>query len=133
MGSGDLLFLNPEESGLQRAQSVLVDDREIENLITYWQNKSSNVEEERIAPWEDIVPIMNGDSDELVYKAADLVRSEGKASTSWLQRKLRIGFPRAARLMEELEDMGVVGPLEPGSREREILDFPGGENEVDNN
>ena len=64
---------------------------------------------------------MNNDSDKLLLKAAELVRREGRASTSWLQRKLRIGFPRAARLMDNLEEIGVVGPLEPGSREREIL------------
>jgi len=65
--------------------------------------------------------MIGGDSDDLIEKAIALIRKEGKASTSWLQRKLHIGFPRAARLMDELEARGIVGPQEGGGREREII------------
>ena len=54
-------------------------------------------------------------------QAIDVVRSAGKASTSLLQRRLRIGFPRAARLMDELEEMGVIGPAVGSGKEREVL------------
>lgn len=121
MGRGDLLFLDPEGVGLQRAQCVIIDDREIERLIAYWQNKDEDQSRAEAAPWEDLIPGISDDSDDLMDKAIDLIRKEGRASTSWLQRKLRIGFPRAARLMDDLEKMGVVGPSEAGGREREII------------
>jgi S-DNA-T family DNA segregation ATPase FtsK/SpoIIIE len=121
MGKGDLLFIDPEASGPQRAQGVLVDDREIEKIIAYWQNKTSKQSQETFAPWEDLIPVIGGDSDRLIEAAIELIKREGRASTSRLQRKLRIGFPRAARLMDELEERGVVGPSEAGGREREVL------------
>jgi DNA segregation ATPase FtsK/SpoIIIE, S-DNA-T family len=121
MGSGDLLFLDPEASGPQRAQGVLVDDREIEKIISYWQNKVTDQSRESVAPWEDLIPMVGDDSDHLIEAAIELIKKEGRASTSRLQRKLRIGFPRAARLMDELEERGIVGPSESGGREREVL------------
>lgn len=133
MGRGDMLFLDPETAVLKRAQSVLVDDREIENIIGYWKTLTEEeTEEPEAAPWEGLVPTLNDDSDDLIGAAIKLVRQEGKASTSRLQRKLRIGFPRAARLMDELEDRGIVGPAESGGREREVLleDEPENEDEV---
>lgn len=124
MGRGDLLFLDPEEMGLQRAQCVIVDDREIEKIIAYWQNKEENIELPSQAPWEELIPDLGDGSDDLIEKAIELIRKEGRASTSWLQRKLRIGFPRAARLMDDLEERGIVGPSELGGREREIIREP---------
>ena len=121
MGRGDLLFLDPEASGVQRAQGVLVDDREIEKIIAYWQNKMGDQSQESVAPWEDLIPTLGDDSDRLIEAAIELIKREGHASTSRLQRKLRIGFPRAARLMDELEERGIVGPSEAGGREREVL------------
>jgi S-DNA-T family DNA segregation ATPase FtsK/SpoIIIE len=128
MGHGDLLFLDPEAAGLKRAQAVLMDDREIENIINYWQNavrenqsaEGQSVEEEA-APWENLVPSISSGSDDLIDQAIQIVRKETHVSTSWLQRKMRIGFPRAARLMDELEERGIVGAAESGGREREVL------------
>ena len=132
MGRGDLLFLDPETAGLKRAQAVLVDDREIENIIAYWKNATqTELPAEEPAPWEGLVPSMGDDSDDLIEEAIKLVRQEGHTSTSRLQRKLRIGFPRAARLMDELEERGIVGPVESGGREREVLfDDPPDESEA---
>jgi S-DNA-T family DNA segregation ATPase FtsK/SpoIIIE len=122
MGRGDMLFLDPETAGLKRAQAVLVDDREIENIIAYWKNATqTETPVEESAPWEGLVPSMGDDADDLIEEAIKLVRQEGHTSTSRLQRKLRIGFPRAARLMDELEERGIVGPVESGGREREVL------------
>ncbi len=133
MGRGDLLFLDPETAGLKRAQAVLVDDREIENIISYWQSavQEEPLLEEEIAPWENLVPSIIGGSDDLIEQAIKLVRQERRVSTSWLQRKLRVGFPRAARLMDELEERGIVGPAESGGREREVLFDDGSDEDPD--
>jgi len=122
MGRGDMLILNPDETGLSRAQCVMVDDREIDGIISYWQSKYNDQNKDtNYSPWEDLVPMIGEDKDELLQKAVELIRKEGRASTSWLQRKLHIGFPRAARLMDELEELGIVGSMDSGEREREIL------------
>ena len=119
MGKGDLLFLNPENGNLLRAQGILVDDQEIERIIEFW--KEQFAEENRGAsPWEDLVTEEFG-SDALMQSAIDLISREGKASASLLQRRLRIGYPRAARLMDELEEGGYIGPAESGGKEREIF------------
>ena len=60
-------------------------------------------------------------AEESLADGLELIRQTGKASTSMMQRRLRIGYPRAARLMDELEDFGVVGPSTGGGRDREIL------------
>ena len=64
------------------------------------------------------------DRDDLVEDAIALIKQTGKASTSMIQRRLKIGYPRAARLMDELEDIGVVGPSLGGGRERDVLIDP---------
>jgi len=121
MGKGDMLFLDPETAGLKRTQCVMVDDREIERIINHWQSQS-NLEDDYLikAPWENFVESQSSSKDNLLDQAIHLVQEEGYASTSRLQRKLRIGFPRAARLMDELEERGVVGPQESGGRVRKV-------------
>ncbi|MBN2148924.1 MAG: hypothetical protein JW726_16165, partial [Anaerolineales bacterium] len=61
------------------------------------------------------------DRDKLVQKAIELIRGSRTTSASLLQRRLHIGYPRAARLMDELEEMGIVGPSQGGGRERDVL------------
>jgi len=120
LGRGDLLFLNPETGSPIRAQGVMVTDMEIERIIDYWQ-KNSEMETEP-PPWEKVLAEGDGDEDEgLVDQAVTLVRAAQRASASLLQRRLRIGYPRAARLLDQLEEMGVVGPSQGGGREREVL------------
>jgi S-DNA-T family DNA segregation ATPase FtsK/SpoIIIE len=121
LGKGDMLYLDPAKSGLQRVQGILVSDSEIEKVINHWQriNEANNAEE---APWEGIVDeIVEAEGDQLVEQAVGVVKAAGKASVSLLQRRLRIGYPRAARLMDELEEMGVVGPSVGSGRDREVL------------
>ena len=121
MGKGDMLFLDPETAGLKRAQCIMVDDREIERIINHWQSQSDIKDDLSItAPWESFVESQSSSKDNLLDQAIHLVQEEGYASTSRLQRKLRIGFPRAARLMDELEERGVVGPQESGGRVRKV-------------
>ena len=123
MGKGDMLFLDPESAGLRRAQCVIVDDKEIENIINHWQSQETGEESilDQLAPWEGMVDAQSSNEDDLFMDAVELVREDGYASTSRLQRKLRIGFPRAARLMDELEESGIVGPQETGGRVRDVL------------
>ncbi len=125
LGRGDMLFLNPEEGTPLRAQGAFVADEEVERIITFWKKslaagKGPTPSEE--SPWEDLVEASGDEnSDALVEQATRIVRQTQRASASMLQRRLRIGYPRAARLMDELEDLGVVGPVQAGGREREVL------------
>ncbi len=120
LGRGDMLFLNPEAGTPARAQGVMVTDQEVEKVITFWQ-KMSPVEGTPAAPWEEILSQDENSPDALVKQAIEVVRGSQRASASLLQRRLRIGYPRAARLIDELEDLGVVGPSQGGGKEREVL------------
>ncbi|MGD9092244.1 MAG: DNA translocase FtsK, partial [Anaerolineales bacterium] len=122
LGHGDMLFLPPEASAPLRSQGVMVSDSEVERVITYWQKVYPSPESEQ-APWEEMLAqdALLADRDELVEKAIEIVRETQRASASLLQRRLRIGYPRAARLIDELEELGAVGSSRGGGREREVL------------
>jgi len=124
LGRGDMLFLNPEVGNPVRAQGVSVTDQEIEKLISHWQ-KTSNLPLDDVPPWEKLLqePAEGGD-DALIDEAISIVQNSQRASASLLQRRLRIGYPRAARLLDQLEDMGIVGPSQGGGRERDVLVDP---------
>ncbi len=121
LGRGDMLFLNPEVGNPIRAQGVMVTDQEIERVIAHWQKMTP--EKDSKPPWESMLSEVEADgSDEvLVEKAIIILKKDQRASASMLQRKLRIGYPRAARLLDQLEEMGVVGPSTGGGRDREVL------------
>ncbi len=129
LGNGDMLFLAPEAAVPMRAQGAMVTDQEIERLVGFWQE--NNPLEDEAAPWEDLLRQEVDESDELLEQAVGLVRRTQRASASMLQRRLRVGYPRAARLIDELEELGVVGPSLGGGREREVLVPPEGELEED--
>ncbi len=100
----------------------MVADQEIERVIAYWQKMAP--EKDLQPPWESLLSQSEGggDSDDvLVEEAITLLRKEQRASASMLQRRLRVGYPRAARLLDQLEEMGVVGPSVGGGRDREVL------------
>ncbi len=121
LGRGDMLFLNPEVGSPTRAQGVMITDMEIERIVAHWQ-KVSEMPVEDVPPWEKLLTEPDEDEDgELIEKAVSIVRSTQRASASLLQRRLRIGYPRAARLLDQLEDLGVVGPSLGGGRERDVL------------
>ncbi len=121
LGRGDMLFLNPEVGNPVRAQGVMVTDMEIERIISHWQ-KNSDISVEDAPPWEKILQEAGEDEDDgLVEQAVSIVRHSQRASASLLQRRLRIGYPRAARLLDQLEAMGVVGPSQGGGKERDVL------------
>jgi S-DNA-T family DNA segregation ATPase FtsK/SpoIIIE len=123
LGRGDMLLLDPTKGMLQRAQGTMVSDTEIDKVLNHWQRISRREEQE--VPWEAMIEANAGaageDSDVLIEQATAVVKAAGKASVSLLQRRLRIGFPRAARLIDELEEMGVIGPSVGSGRDRELL------------
>jgi S-DNA-T family DNA segregation ATPase FtsK/SpoIIIE len=128
LGQGDMLYLSAEASAPVRLQGAFVSDKEIENLIHFWQSQSDEMplsEEEPTdeAPWEELLlrDAALEDRDEILEDAIELVKRRGEASASMLQRALRVGYPRAARLMDELEELGVVGRAQSGGRTREVL------------
>ncbi|MGC1378587.1 MAG: DNA translocase FtsK [Anaerolineales bacterium] len=120
LGRGDMLFLNPEVGSPIRSQGVLITDQEIERLIAFWQKMSPKGA--GTPPWETLLTEPEeGSDDALVEQAIQVVRSSQRASASLLQRRLRIGYPRAARLLDQLEEMGIVGSSQGGGRERDVL------------
>jgi S-DNA-T family DNA segregation ATPase FtsK/SpoIIIE len=130
LGRGDMLFLNPEVGNPIRAQGVMITDMEIERLISHWQKTVDQSTE--APPWEKLLTEPEENEDEgLIEKAVSIVRQSQRASASLLQRRLRIGYPRAARLLDQLEDMGVVGPSQGGGKERDVLLGPLDEDEAE--
>jgi S-DNA-T family DNA segregation ATPase FtsK/SpoIIIE len=124
LGRGDMLLLDPSKGSLQRAQGVLVTDQEVDKVLNHWMRMSKKEEVE--VPWEAMVEArVSGsdidESDSMIDQAAAVVQAAGKASVSLLQRRLRIGFPRAARLIDELEEMGIIGPSQGSGKDREVL------------
>lgn len=122
LGHGDMLFMPPEASAPLRCQGVMVSDQEVERVITFWQN-SLDKQTPETPPWEDLLKqeAVLSEHDGLIQQAVKIVCQSQRASASMLQRRLRIGYPRAARLIDELERLGVVGPSLGGGREREVL------------
>ena len=127
LGRGDMLYLPLDASRPQRAQGVFISDGEVEDLVRYWKSTpwasltrlQLRVPEEEQAGGQDDGSV-DGERDELLGKAIELARITGKVSTSLLQRRMRIGYPRAARLMDQLEEQGIVGPSD-GSKSRDVI------------
>jgi S-DNA-T family DNA segregation ATPase FtsK/SpoIIIE len=98
----------------------MITDMEIERIISHWQKNTDAADE--TPPWEKLLQEPGENEDEgLVEQAISIVRHSQRASASLLQRRLRIGYPRAARLLDQLEEMGVVGPSQGGGKERDVL------------
>ncbi len=123
LGKGDLLFLPPGSSKLTRAQGTLTTDQEIRDVVNFIKKQGQPRYEvsikEKIESKVADLPEMEED-DGLIEQALEIIRQTRRASTSSLQRRLRIGYTRAARIMDLLEERGVVGPAQ-GSDPREIL------------
>ena len=139
LGAGDMLFLGGEMSKPERIQSAYISEGEVKSVVKYL----SDTYVEELNPQIDFTngeidnsifsatlgdDHENGDDDELYEEAREIVMSAGKASTSYLQRKLRVGYARAARLIDLLEEKGVVGPGS-GAKPREVIGFSGNNNE----
>ena len=118
LGRGDMLFLPIDRPKPLRVQGAFLADSEVEGVVKFWRNAGGPR-----MPQLDIPEAMEegaaaeiggGGTDEMFNRALELAHTQTRLSTSLLQRRLRIGYPRAARLMDDLEDAGVVGPGEPG-------------------
>ncbi|MAU35540.1 MAG: cell division protein FtsK [Actinobacteria bacterium] len=141
VGKGDMLLLGPSSSTPQRIQGAWVEESEVREVVATWNSQLDNMEEHEVEhnlsdvmepsvakePVADITAdfsrptsIASEQDDELYEEARSLVISSQLGSTSMLQRKLRVGFARAGRLMDLLEESGVVGPSS-GSKAREVL------------
>ncbi|HEY2103240.1 MAG TPA: DNA translocase FtsK [Chthoniobacterales bacterium] len=124
LGQGDMLYLPPSTSRLIRAQGVLVTDEEIRRLVEFVSEQSAPAFD--LAVQEKMQSgLASGDEvseedEELVEKCLEIIRQEKRASTSLLQRRLRLGYTRAARIVDILEQRGILGPGE-GAKPREIL------------
>jgi S-DNA-T family DNA segregation ATPase FtsK/SpoIIIE len=142
LGRGDMLFQAPDAPAPVRLQGVFVSDIEIGRLVDFWRQQAgaaspyampvgaqdgpadaslpAGVPLKQVPMFEDITAIQG---DPLLKDAIDTVRREGRASVSMLQRRMRIGYTRAARLVDSMEEQGIVGPPTQGTGVREVLDY----------
>jgi S-DNA-T family DNA segregation ATPase FtsK/SpoIIIE len=142
LGRGDMLFQAPDASAPARLQGVYVSDGEIQRLVEYWRLAAAEAASKQPgavpqgAPINSLpagVPLHQAplfeemkaqeDGDPLLGDAIDLVRKEGRASITMLQRRMRVGYTRAARLVDAMEDKGIIGPSMSNSQVREVLDY----------
>ena len=133
LGQGDMLYFPSGIPKPVRVQGCFCSTKEIESVINFIKtNTAVDYSDEILDEIEKNIPVIKGDKasgkienmsdgdDELIEKAIDIVVEMGQASTSSLQRKLKLGYARAARIMDELEQVGIIGPSE-GSKPRKIL------------
>jgi S-DNA-T family DNA segregation ATPase FtsK/SpoIIIE len=141
LGRGDMLYQAPDSPAPVRLQGTYVSDSEIQRLVENWKTIALNYTVGEApdpfanASYEMLptgTPLKQGafwdeenqnNEDPMLKDATAVVRREGKASISMLQRRLRVGYTRAARLIDTLEDRGIVGPQQSGSQVREVLDM----------
>jgi len=130
LGAGDMLFQSAKMSKPARIQSPFISEKEIKDVIKFLKKQYDGEVPDEVDLSEDkqvtdlfstdLQSTESEDEDELYNEAAATVIQAGKASTSYLQRRLKIGYSRAARIMDMLHDNGVIGPQE-GSKAREVL------------
>ncbi|MBI4026363.1 MAG: DNA translocase FtsK, partial [Verrucomicrobia bacterium] len=124
LGKGDMIYKSSDSSTLRRAQGAFVSDDEVRAIVEFCAKQipasyDAEIQEKLSKPVSDIEDA-GEENEELVEQCIQVIRQEGRASTSLLQRRLRIGYTRAARIMDILEERGVVGPVQ-GAKDREIL------------
>jgi DNA segregation ATPase FtsK/SpoIIIE, S-DNA-T family len=138
LGRGDMLYQAPDSPAPARLQGVFVSDHEIQKLVEYWKTQAAAASPYTVpgAPVDALpehVPLKqkplweeegeSADGDPLLNDAIDIIRREGRASVSMLQRRMRIGYTRAARLMDVMEERGIVGPPEGNTQLRQVLQY----------
>ena len=124
LGKGDMLFYPLGAAKPERLQGAFISDSELENVIDYvksqFKDEEVKYEEDIIETISSIKNMEHDDEDELLPEAIEFVVNNGQASSSMLQRKFKIGFNRAARMIDAMEERGIVGQNE-GSRPRKVL------------
>lgn len=126
LGKGDMLYIPPDQAKPTRIQGAYLSDREIDNLIGYLKQQGiePTYDQAVTEKYQPRIPGSLGGStgevDELLERAIEIVTQSDRASASLLQRRLSIGYARAARILDQLQEMGIVGPAE-GAKPREVL------------
>jgi S-DNA-T family DNA segregation ATPase FtsK/SpoIIIE len=129
LGKGDMLFLPPGSSRLVRMHGAFVTEAEINEVVEFWKRQAAPEYDQTFLlapPGEDAEgneEFEEGDEDPMYSDAVRVVLEMGKASTSTLQRRLRLGYGRAARILDRMHREGIIGPPD-GSRPREVLRAP---------
>jgi S-DNA-T family DNA segregation ATPase FtsK/SpoIIIE len=140
LGRGDMLFQAPDAASAVRLQGVFVSDLEIQNLVEFWRAQiggtspygvaaapvhipKSDAPFKQTAMFDGEMAAEDKNIDPLYDEAVDFIRREGRASVSMLQRRLRIGYTRAARIVDMMEDKGIISPPEGATQVRSILDY----------
>ena len=123
LGKGDMLFLPPDAPSPIRVQGVFVSDREIEGISSFWQVTCPDDFEPTPCPWDSLIAkhALLDETDSLLEAAIELVQKHDTISASFLQRKLRLGYRRVARLLEHLYEMGLVADPQSGGKTRRTL------------
>lgn len=121
IGRGDMLYYASDAAGPIRLQGCFASDIEMERVVEFWQHHWAEQTEE--APWERSLTraAVLDETDQMLEDAIRIVQREGEASTSLLQRKLNVSYPRAGRIMDSLYKMGVVGEAQAGGRVRRVM------------
>jgi S-DNA-T family DNA segregation ATPase FtsK/SpoIIIE len=123
LGQGDLLYLPPGTSKLQRLHGAFVDETEVENLTKQLRAQGAPKFDHDLIQLATDAELADGDDeevDEMFDRAVAIVADTRNASISYLQRRLKVGYNRAARMIEQMENQGIVGPQE-GSKSREVF------------
>ena len=120
LGKGDMLFLRPGDSRPIRIQGTLISDKEIKRVVAFIKSQAEPVYDEEILKEQQKGGVNNNDKDEFYNEAVKVVMESNQASVSILQRRMRLGYTRAARIIDMMEIEGLVGPFE-GSKPRRIL------------
>ena len=133
MGRGDMLYQAADAMAPRRLQGCWVTDDEVRGVVEYWkawkekEDAKNPGPDYQPAPWERGLTRREvlAETDPMLEQAISVVVAEGEASASLIQRKLNLGYPRAARIMDLLVELGVVGEFKADRRSREVLIKPG--------
>ena len=120
LGKGDMLYLPMGAARPTRAQGAFIADSEIQALVAWWKTQGRPAYDQDLLRAEAGSAEASGDEDALLADAARLIVRAGYGSVSLLQRKMKIGYVRAARIVDQLEEKGIVGPAQ-GSNPRDVL------------
>jgi S-DNA-T family DNA segregation ATPase FtsK/SpoIIIE len=144
LGRGDMLFQPPDAPAAVRLQGAYLAESEILRITSHWRAFAGSAQAAQFkagafraadAPpddvplkqmpiWEEVAQIQEeSEQDPVFNEAVDLVRRRGRASISMLQRRMGIGYTRSARIIEQMEAKGIIGPARTGAQHREVLDY----------
>ena len=137
LGRGDMLFLPPDKAKPIRIQGPFLTEKETANLVKFLRTQVPEVHYTEEVTTQEVtvtgrggtIPINGGENDPLFEQAIEIIMQHDKASASLLQRRLSVGYARAARLLDQLEAAGYVGPAE-GSKPREVIKRPSAQEDI---